>query len=280
MGADQFQEGLANRFEFGKNWQKLLPLVDDERVQLAEQSLSTLGNVAGKTFLDIGSGSGLFSLAARRLGAIVRSFDYDPASVACTAELKRRFFAGDPQWIVEQGSVLDTTHLSRLGQFDVVYSWGVLHHTGNMRQALENVIPLVKPGGQLFIAIYNDQGRATRIWKKIKRCYVQLPAKLRFIILWPVFAWLWGPLLVRDSLAFEFGRTWREYRGRGMAPWSDVVDWVGGYPFETAKPEEIFALYRQRGFRLEHLMTQGGGIGCNQFIFTRDGQDGIETQST
>ena len=53
----------------------------------------------------------------------MHSFDYDPQSVACTQELKRRYFAEDEQWIIEEGSVLDRNYLSRLGRFDVVYSW-------------------------------------------------------------------------------------------------------------------------------------------------------------
>lgn len=117
----------------------------------AKSSLRRMLNVEsleGKTFLDVGSGSGLFSLAARRLGAKVHSFDYDPKSVACTRELKRRYFPEDPQWTIEEGSVLDRDYLTRLGQFDVVYSWGVLHHTGAMWEALGNVAPLVAGGGE------------------------------------------------------------------------------------------------------------------------------------
>jgi 2-polyprenyl-3-methyl-5-hydroxy-6-metoxy-1,4-benzoquinol methylase len=101
----------------------------------------------GKSFLDIGSGSGLFSLAARRLGARVHSFDYDQQSVACTAELRRRYFPSAGDWVVERGSALDRDYLARLGTFDVVYSWGVLHHTGDMWRALENVKPLVAERG-------------------------------------------------------------------------------------------------------------------------------------
>ena len=94
-------------FGFGKNWQAFLAVLDDERIQMAEQSLRDAlecQDLEGKTFLDMGSGSGLFSLAARRLGATVRSADVDPDSVACTAELKRRYFPDDPTWIVEHGS--------------------------------------------------------------------------------------------------------------------------------------------------------------------------------
>lgn len=140
----------GERFGFGENWQRFLYLLNAERIALAEKSLCDMLGVTdlhGRSFLDVGSGSGLFSLAARRLGARVHSFDYDPQSVACTAELKHRYFPDDADWSVESGSVLDSAYLQTLGQWDVVYSWGVLHHTGAMRQALDNVAPLVRAGG-------------------------------------------------------------------------------------------------------------------------------------
>ncbi|MGX9080040.1 class I SAM-dependent methyltransferase, partial [Klebsiella pneumoniae] len=108
-------------------------------------------SLTGKTFLDVGSGSGLFSLAARLLGATVTSFDFDPKSVACARELKRRYFDGDSDWLIHEGSVLDKDFVLALGEFDIVYSWGVLHHTGEMWQALENVVANVASEGQLFI---------------------------------------------------------------------------------------------------------------------------------
>lgn len=114
-------------------------------------------DLQNRTFLDIGSGSGLFSLAARKLGARVHSFDYDPQSVACTRALKQRYFPDSADWVIEEGSALDADYLLRLGQFDIVYSWGVLHHTGAMWQALENVDGNVRQNGKLFIALYNHQ---------------------------------------------------------------------------------------------------------------------------
>jgi 2-polyprenyl-6-hydroxyphenyl methylase/3-demethylubiquinone-9 3-methyltransferase len=204
------------------------------------------------------------------MGATVRSFDFDPKSVACTKELKRRFFSDDANWIIEEGSVLDKGFMASLGHFDIVYSWGVLHHTGQMWQALENVAPLVKANGKLFIAIYNDQGRASLRWKAIKKAYCTAPEPLRTLILFLAFVRLWGPTTIRDLLKGKPGATARSYgKVRGMSLWRDVVDWVGGYPFEVAKPEEIFGLYRQQGFHLDRLVTCAGGHGCNEFVFVK-----------
>src|SRR5258708_4785561 len=164
------------RFEFGSNWSRFIECVDEQRIEAAETSLvEMMGGteaITGRTFLDAGSGSGLFSLAATRLGASrVHSFDYDSNSVATTAEMKRRFGPRDVSWTVERGDILDHEYVASLGRWDIVYSWGVLHHTGSMWEAISNACDLVADGGLLFIAIYNDQGRKTRWWRKVKRLY-------------------------------------------------------------------------------------------------------------
>jgi 2-polyprenyl-6-hydroxyphenyl methylase/3-demethylubiquinone-9 3-methyltransferase len=263
----------GERFEFGRNWSEFLRTLNQDRIDRAEKSLKHMLGVEdlkGRSFVDIGSGSGLFSLAARNLGARVHSFDYDPYSVASTTELRRRYYAGDPDWKVEHGSALDPAYLATLGQFDIVYSWGVLHHTGSMWPALGNVVPLVRPGGMLFIAIYNDQGKRSRRWTAVKKAYNGMPPKLRFLVLWPTFVQMWWRRLLKDVLVGQPGRSFREYRAlRGMSLWHDVVDWVGGYPFEVARPEEIFDFYRDRGFQLVRMTTQGGDLGCNEFVFLK-----------
>jgi 2-polyprenyl-6-hydroxyphenyl methylase/3-demethylubiquinone-9 3-methyltransferase len=270
------ERGSSERFEFGENWARFLQVLDDDRILEAQRSLREMLEVqdlTGRSFLDIGCGSGLLSLAAVRLGAArVHSLDVDSTSVACAATLRQRYTSDSAAWTIEQASALDADHLRELGRWDIVYSWGVLHHTGGMWEALSNVVDLVEPGGRLFISIYNDQELKSRLWRVVKRTFNRLPESLR--VPYAVLV-----MLPREALSLSvhtmllrpltYVRSWTRYKqSRGMSRWHDIIDWVGGYPFEVAKPEEIFEFFHERGFTLERLVTRQG-MGCNEFVFTR-----------
>ena len=123
VSANKSEVQKAARFEFGDNWRHFLRSVDEEVIEQAQRSLGgmlKLDVIPGKTFLDAGSGSGLFSLAACQLGFRVHSFDVDVESCRCTEALRRRFLAEEKQheWTIEQGSLLDPIFVQKLGQFD------------------------------------------------------------------------------------------------------------------------------------------------------------------
>jgi 2-polyprenyl-3-methyl-5-hydroxy-6-metoxy-1,4-benzoquinol methylase len=261
-----------DRFKFGDNWKNFLTSISGKNILEAQKSLCVMLGIQtmqGKSFLDIGSGSGLFSLAAYNLGAKVFSFDFDMQSVNCTQELKRRYCENEKNWIIEKASVLDKEFISKIGKFDYVYSWGVLHHTGHMWEALENTVSAVNENGICFISIYNDQGVRSRRWKKIKQFYCS-----GFFGRFIVKAVYLPYFLFRVELnEFVKGRNpftvFARYKvNRGMSLFHDWIDWLGGYPFEVAKPEEIFEYFKKKGFILTKLKTTLG-LGCNEFVFRK-----------
>lgn len=280
-------EPASRRFAFGRNWSSFLGKLSPQQIEAAEDSLRTslaVENLHGLTFLDVGCGSGLSSLAARRLGATVYAFDYDPLCARCTELLREEYFPGDRQWTVTTGSVLDAHFMQSLPQCDIVCAWGVLHHTGAMWQAVEATAAVAPPGGRLLIALYNDQGETSRQWLRVKQTYNRLPRFLRPAYAAAIMAPSEIPFACRPSLLIRprsyyhewvrYVRYWRSYyENRGMSRWHDIVDWVGGLPFEVARPDEVQRFLEERGFELVRARLTDG-LGCNEFLFQRLRQAG------
>ncbi|MEA5112420.1 MAG: methyltransferase domain-containing protein [Geobacteraceae bacterium] len=257
------------RFGFGRNWKSYLEQLNSDRIEEARKSLVGLLGIddfSGRTFLDVGSGSGLFSLAARQLGATVRSFDFDPDSVKCTELLREQYFQDAEKWLIQQGSILDEQYLKTLDTYDIVYSWGVLHHTGDMWRALDNISSLVKPDAILCIAIYNDQGRKSNLWRFIKKIYCS--GRMGKLGILSMFLPYYISRAIIASVVKK-KNVFKEYKkNRGMSVYHDWIDWLGGFPFEVAKAEDIFHFYFDKGYILYNLFLNPGH-GCNQYVFVK-----------
>ena len=260
------------RFGFGESWKSFLARLDDADIAEAEKSLQRLvgrQRFDSMRFLDIGSGSG--SLSARRLGAVVVSFDHDPQSVECTAMLRARFFPDDPNWRVERGSILDRDYLTKLGRFDIVCSWGVLHHTGAMRSAIEIAARLVMPGSMFVVALYRKTALCW-FWALEKRCYCRASSRTQSIArgLYVTLMRSAFVLTGRDFAAYV-----SSYRSnRGMDFVHDVHDWLGGCPYESIRPADVAKDLRALGFHEVRTKVHPASIGlfgsgCDEYVYRR-----------
>ncbi len=262
-------------FSFGKNWQNFLKNLNDEKINEAKKSLvEFLGGedkIKGKTFVDIGCGSGLFSLAAYLLGVKeIISVDVDEFSIACAKHLKEE--KGNPEnWQIKQGSALDEKFVKSLGKFDIVYSWGVLHHTGDMHKAFENVINLVGEGGIFYLAIYNKNEKClfegtSKFWLRVKKIYNSSNLLVKKMMeVGYVFYYVTG-LIVHFINPFKYIKNYVSLRG--MSFYTDIKDWLGGYPYEFATIDEIkdfFKKYNLKCIKYKEVRS----IGCNEFLLLK-----------
>lgn len=261
---------MPERYEFGANWASFIErhYSDARRKAAGARLLEFLGvpDLHGRTFVDIGSGSGLHSLAAHDAGARrIHSFDFDERAVQTTARLRE--LANSPAgWTVERGDVLDEAYMAKLGTWDIVYSWGVLHHTGGMWRAVQNAAKCVAPGGSFFIALYsaNVAVPSPEFWLDVKRRYNAADAAgRRRMEYW--YVWRFGmggnplrlPLLLKQVIDKK--------KQRGMSYMTDVRDWLGGWPMEYADDQEVVDFLEEReGFELMKVTT---GEACTEFLF-------------
>ena len=257
----------AGTFAFGRNWVEYVNhFIDQDKLEIARQSLVNYlpeHAYTGKVFIDAGCGSGVFSLNALRLGCKkVISFDVDPYSVKATRIVKTKFASLIPktaQWEVQEGSILNEQLLAGLTeQGDIVYSWGVLHHTGSMYSALENISRIVKPGGYLILAIYN-KAPYSDLWLKIKERYNSVSVFQKKALLYCIYGWLSLEVLIKTIKRKILGQPTDGVLfkpDRGMSTLYDLIDWVGGYPYEYATFGEIKMFMTKQGFALEKAAVQ------------------------
>lgn len=269
-------------YEFGKNWTRYVKRAfDDERVEIAKRHLLAVierSDLRGLDFLDIGCGSGIHSLAAFRAGAgRIHGFDYDPDSITATSIV--RTYAGTPtNWAVERGDVLDENYINSLGKWNFVYSWGVLHHTGDVWRALENAQTTVAEGGLFYIALYSaDVQTDPEFWLRIKQEYNQAGQLKRWRMEW-WYVWVYVMDRRIGRLPDLIKRIVQHRIGRGMSFFADVRDWLGGWPMQFVHDGEVVDfLEGKHGLKLVKIKT---GEANTEFVFKREASPIAQGTST
>ena len=255
------------RFSFGKNWQGYSrAALTPERIEQGRQALGDLLRdvpLAQKNFLDIGFGQGLTAHLAHQMGAKVTGLDIDSDNLLAAKNTQQKMGVKE-NLDLRIGSVLDQNligELRKATQWHVVHSWGVLHHTGNMDLAVKNATSLVAENGYFVCAIYNRHWSSLP-WLWIKWFYNILPKvgqQLMIAMFYPIIylaKWLVTGKNPKDKL-------------RGMDFFYDVVDWVGGYPYEFASLEEFKNMVEPFGFKCIKAIAAEVPTGCNEFVFQR-----------
>lgn len=261
-------------FPFGENWRSFVATVDEASIQAAVAGLTKLlpsAEFSRRSMLDIGCGSGLSLLAAIRLGARnCRGVDVDPNSVEAARTLLGKWSAG-ASWSADVQSVF-ALDPARDGRFDIVYSWGVLHHTGDMWRAVSAAAAMVGPQGRLVIALYRKTPLCPA-WKIEKRIYAHAPKPLQGLIRAAYRAVFKLALIAQGRSPAEYIAGYKSTRGMD---WDhDVHDWLGGWPYESATAGEVTAHLAVLGFAAEsiheHAARAGGLFGshCDEYVFRR-----------
>jgi len=258
------------RYEFGKNWTRFVEKsANRERVEIAKRHvLAFIGrdDLKGLDILDIGCGSGIHSLGAYEAGAgKIHSFDYDADSVHATSLMRAQ--AGQPgNWIVERGDILDDDYVASLGQWNFVYSWGVLHHTGDVWRAIDNATKTVAGGGLFYIALYSEDVQTDpEFWLRVKQEYNKASAAKR---LWMEWWYVWVYVMQRSpkKLPEVFSRIATHRFTRGMSFFADIRDWLGGWPMQFTRDADVIKFVQDRGFEQKKIKT---GEACTEFLFAK-----------
>ncbi len=269
---------VDTHFGFGENWADYAKHIEEDKIQKAEEGVFKLvpkETLSGKTWLDIGCGSGLHSLAALRGG--IKSavcVDFDPNSVATTKSVLNAHW-DQKNFIAFQQNILEDPGDESLKKegFEIVYSWGVLHHTGDMWEAITRASAYVAPGGLFVIALYKKTPLCGA-WAVEKKLYSALPkwARVPFDYLYAC-AFCLAKLLLRQNPVKYINEYQKQ---RGMRFMTDVRDWMGGYPYESASPEEVEAFMKDKGFTLQSSFnaepSKGLGLfgsGCAEYVFIK-----------
>lgn len=259
----------AHHFSFGQNWLEYNQnWLTEEKLNQAKEHFDKLcGGIdfTNKKFLDVGFGQGLTLFLASQKQAQCQGIDIDPKNITAFEVAKKKLGSVEKNLApiqVQVASILDAQFVTQNHEaFDIVYAWGSLHHTGQMYPALKNCLSLLKPGGYFVCAIYNRHW-SSGTWHWIKKNYNRSPHWLKKLaiglLIPPIFLAKWL-VTFKNPLKMK----------RGMSFYYDVIDWVGGYPYEYASAEEMFAFFKKNSLKKIRWQKANVPTGCHEYVFQK-----------
>lgn len=276
MKKELYENIYDKKFSFWKNWAKFLEKLDEKKIEQAKNYLEKFiwwkDKIEWKTVIDFGSWSWLMSLCFYLLWAKkIVSVDIDNNSLDCTRFLKEKYANNTEKWEIKKWSVLDEQFIKRLWKFDIVYSWGVIHHTWNMWKWLELIEKLVNDNWLLYLTIYNKYNwfPSSDSWLKIKKIYVNSP----FLIKKVMYYWLILEnifmRIIRGQNPVKYIKNYYKNSNRWMDFFRDIEDWLWWYPYEYATIEEIKNFYENIWYKLINLYDSSAWWWCNEFLFAK-----------
>jgi len=264
-----YENLYKKKFSFGKNWQNFNKNITNKNINNSIKyfkNFTKFVNLKNKTFIDVGCGSGINSLLAIKLNAKkVLSIDIDENSVSACKLLRKKYKISNKNWIIKQVSILDTSKIKKLGKFDFIYSWGVLHHTGDMNKAFDNLFLLAKKKSYIYVSIYNKY-LTSNTWKIIKYFYASSNNFIKKIMEKIYITIYYIGLNLNKYSIKEYKKSF--VLKRGMSFRHDIIDWLGGYPYEYLSFEDLSAIFFKKGYSILSF-KKSNGVGCNEIFVKR-----------
>ncbi len=200
-----------------------------------------------KRVLDGGSGSGMISVAFAVMGADVTGVDVTPKCVENGCK-NADLFGVQCRFLKRNLLSLDLCGET----FDIIYNWGVLHHTQDARKSFTNLAKHLKPGGEMIVAVYLKTV-LSGFWNFLRIFYQESPQVFKTLFLNTGSIFLNG-VDYFNNLFFNKER----YMMRGTNNKEILNDWFG-VPYRTFHTyEEVFEWFRENGLEYQLVNSATG----------------------
>jgi SAM-dependent methyltransferase len=144
-----------------RNWRENVDKFILDELQMTREQ------IRGKRVLDAGCGQGRWSYGFIKLGATVRGIDTSVSAIKYANEHLKRTTPPARFCVL---NVLDERQLSKVfnnAEFDIIWCWGVLHHTGDPEKGFDNLVKLLKPGGTIHLYLYGKKSFVNKFWRRV-----------------------------------------------------------------------------------------------------------------